>query len=105
MPALYSIIIYSLADTNDFNSSPISVVFEADEGEQVTYTKTVSLSITDDDINEATEQYFVVTMDIARAENRSAITTTRESSLCVIVDNDRKLIQLQFHCPHIKCTL
>ena len=95
-----SVLFYSLVDTNDFNSSLISVVFEADEGEQVTYTRTVNISITDDDINEATDQYFVVTMDIAKAENRSMIMTTRESSLCVIFDNDRKLILIQFHHPH-----
>lgn len=83
---------YFLADTNDFNSSPLSVVFEVDEGKQITYKEIVNLSITDDDVNEATEQYFVVTMDTARAENRSAIMIATESSLCVIVDNDRKLI-------------
>lgn len=67
------------------------MTFKADEGENVIHSKTANISITNDDINEAIEQYFVVTIDVERAENESTIVITRTSSLCTIVDDDRKL--------------
>lgn len=49
-----------------------------------------SLPITDDDVNEADEQFFFVYLIISNAANSDLITITRVASICTIVDNDRK---------------
>ena len=46
------------------------------------------VSIVDDDINEADEQNFVVTLDIETAANESRVIFSLRDSLCRIIDND-----------------
>ena len=47
--------------------------------------------VTDDAINEATEQVFVVELILVDSLNPATVNlTTRPSSLCRIIDDDRK---------------
>lgn len=79
----------------DFCGQSVFVTFEADE----TFTESVfeitaQINITDDNINEA-EQIFVVGMELEYAlENTSVLLERRPSSLCRIIDNDRKYVIL-----------
>ena len=46
------------------------------------------VSVVDDDINEADEQIFVVTVEVVNATDMFRITLVREDSLCRILDDD-----------------
>ena len=46
------------------------------------------VTIVNDDVNEADEQNFVVTVEVVNAFNTSRITIEREDSLCRIIDDD-----------------
>ena len=74
----------------DFNATAFNVVYRADEGVNVIPREPAFINVTDDDINEAREQTFIVFLEILEAANRELITVTRTNSTCVIVDNDGK---------------
>ena len=75
---------------NDFNNTNITLVFEPDEDGEVR-EKDVPIFITDDAINEATEQVFVAELLLINSSNPASVDlTTRPSTLCRIIDNDRK---------------
>ena len=75
---------------NDFNNTNITLVFEPDEDGEVS-EKRAPIFITDDDINEATEQVFVAELLLINSPNPASVDlTTRPSTLCRIIDNDRK---------------
>ena len=81
-------------DINDFESFEVNVTFFPDEGRlQSEYCLPTLLPITDDDINEA-EQMFVVQIDLVPVQVQSpdSIISSRNTSLCTIVDNDREYI-------------
>ena len=69
----------------------MTLTFQADEN-QMAPTNEVELRvpIIDDAINEANEQDFVVILNLTDSINPAMITISRESSLCRIIDNDRK---------------
>lgn len=46
------------------------------------------ISITDDEVDEAHHQYFIVLLELIDAVNRDLITITRQASIGDIVDND-----------------
>lgn len=48
------------------------------------------IQITDDEINEATDQLFIAQLEILEAVNSNLITISRSISTCFIVDNDGK---------------
>ena len=54
----------------------------------------IRIPIIDDPINEAIEQYFVAVLNVSETVNIGGINITRPSSLCRIIDNDRKLIAI-----------
>ena len=78
---------------NDFNSTSITLAFEPDEDGEIN-GKNASIYITDDAINEATEQVFVAELLLINSSNPASIDlTARPSTLCRIIDNDRKYIK------------
>ena len=48
----------------------------------------ISVPIVDDLINEADEQYFVLTLEVVDATNASRIIIVQQNSLCRIIDDD-----------------
>lgn len=75
----------------DFNDTNITLVFEPDE-EVAIYEKSTPIFVTDDAINEATEQVFIAELILVTSVDPTRVSlTTRPSSLCTIVDyHDRK---------------
>ena len=71
---------------NDFNNTNITIVFEPDEDAGI-YEKGAPISVTDDAINEATEQVFVVELRLVSSVDPAGVNlTTQPSSLCKIID-------------------
>ena len=87
---------YSFIDLDDFDSAIKTVTFEADEVGSPVMNKTIQVPIVDDDINEATEQDFVVVINVTNTINPPLTVVTRRSSILRIIDNDRKLIKLTY---------
>ena len=52
------------------------------------------IRISNDDINEASEQVFVIQLMLVYSRNSNLITLSRNVSLGIIIDDDRKLIML-----------
>ena len=77
------------ADLNDFDDTVLTITFLADEDAPVNDIP-LSIPITDDAINEANEQDFVVILNLTESVNPALISLPRTSSLCRIIDNDRK---------------
>ena len=69
----------------------LTVTFQADENDPVPINEIqLQALIVDDVINEADEQDFVVILNVTDAVNPAGIVISRVSSLCRIIDNDRK---------------
>ena len=77
---------------NDFNNTNITLIFEPDENAVVLVSEmSVPIPIVDDAINEATEQVFIVELRLVSSINPATVDLSkRPSSLCGIIDNDRK---------------
>ena len=75
----------------DFNNTNITLVFEPDEDGEVS-DKSTPIFVTDDVINEATEQVFVVELILVSSLDPNTVDLSRPSALCRIIDNDRKQI-------------
>ena len=81
-------------DYSDFDATPQIITFPSDDGGDLISEVDVSVAIQDDDINEALEQYFILTMDVMTAtDQRSIDTQVRNSTLCSITDNDREFVK------------
>ena len=85
-------------DSNDFNNTNITVFFEPDE-DSVVNEKSAPVFVTDDAINKATEQVFVVELHLVGSLNPASVDLTMQpSSLCRIIDNhDCKLACNVYH--------
>ena len=76
-------------DLADFNNTNVTIIFEPDENAAVN-EKSAPIFVTDDAINEATEQVFVVELRVISSVDPVAVDlTVRPSALCGIIDNDR----------------
>ena len=84
-----------LIDTNDFNATVFEVVFPG--GETSIADVDAFISINDDEIDEADDQFFVVYLEIVNATNRLA-QLERVISICNIVDNDREFDYSIYGC-------
>ena len=73
----------------DFDNTNITLVFEPDEDDEVN-EKSTPIFVTDDVINEATEQVFVAELIPVNSTDPTTVDITRPSTLCRIIDNDRK---------------
>ena len=74
----------------DFNNTNITIVFEPDEDSEINEMG-APIFITDDAINEATEQVFVAELILVSSLDSATVDLTiRPSTLCRIIDNDRK---------------
>ena len=92
---LYNASVLFLIDTNDFDNTIKTITFEADEGGGTPMNEmTIQVPIVDDPINEATEQDFVVIINVTDTINPPLTAVTRRSSILRIIDNDRKLMIL-----------
>ena len=79
-------------DLADFDNTNITLVFEPDEEGEVN-EKSAPIFITDDAINEATEQVFVAELILVSSIDSVTVDlTVQPSTLCRIIDNDRKLV-------------
>ena len=77
-------------DLADFNNTNITLVFEPDEDSEIN-EKSAPIFITDDAINEATEQVFVAELILLSSLDPATVDLSiRPSTLCRIIDNDRK---------------
>ena len=74
---------------NDFNNTNITIVFEPDEDAEVG-EKSAPILVVGDVINEAIEQVFVAELRLISSLNAATVDLTRPSTLCRIIDNDRK---------------
>jgi hypothetical protein len=72
----------------DFNATAFDVVYPADEGVRLVQRVPAFISVTDDDVNEAREQTFIVLLEVVGAVNSNLVSVTRTNSTCVIIDND-----------------
>lgn len=78
------------ADFGDFDNTIVQVTFLPDEDSPIN-ERMVPITIVDDDIDEATEQIFVVTLKHKESIREESISLEiRNSSLCRIIDNDGK---------------
>lgn len=68
------------------------MVFEADETGEQQNSIIVQVPIVDDDVNEADEEVFVVSLSLSEPNDRVSI--ARNSSLCRITDDDSKCLLL-----------
>ena len=74
----------------DFNNTNITLVFEPDEDTEVN-EKSAPIFVADDAINEATEQVFVAELILVSSLDSATVDLIiRPSTLCRIIDNDRK---------------
>lgn len=73
---------------DDFDSHQHSLVFDGSASCHHSHIK-----INNDNINEAIEEVFVVELTLESSHNPSLITLSRNSSLGIIIDDDRKLNQ------------
>ena len=75
---------------NDFNNTILTIVFEPDEIDDEN-EQNAPIPIINDELNEATEQAFVVQLRlIDSVDPSSVILEQRPASLCRIVDDDSK---------------
>ena len=83
------IVIFSFMDVdlNDFSNSEMYLSFYSHNSVNCFNT---SISIFDDDINEADAQFFVIDLSIVYALNSSLVVSSRNVSIGRIMDNDRK---------------
>ena len=86
---MYIIYIY-FTDEEDFNTTVFEVVFPADELIDPVGSVDAFISVVDDDINENSEQLFVVVVEAAGAINSRLLSITRNLTICRLMDNDRK---------------
>ena len=77
----------------DFNTTCFNVTFPADEGSGTVTNSidSIRVAVVDDDINERFEQIFLIKVEVVEAKNPSTIDITRDTTIGIIVDNDRKL--------------
>ena len=84
------------SDLVDFNNTVIRITFFPDEN--VFNDVNVPIAIVDDPVNEATEQVFIVQLQLISSVNPGLVDlTTRQASLCRIVDDDRKWNSVVVH--------
>ena len=52
----------------------------------------VPIPVTDDDVDEADDQFFIAQLVLVDSISRNLITIARDASMCIIVDNDREYL-------------
>ena len=72
----------------DFDTTSFEVMYVIDEGNPQNQLD-ATVSVIDDALNEATEQVYVVLLDVMSPDS-SQIGVTRNATLVRIIDNDRK---------------
>ena len=80
-----------LLDLGDFDATAQTIIFPADEGMTPISDLPVSIPVTDDEVDEADDQFFIAQLVVVDAISRSHLVIARSATNCIIVDNDRKL--------------
>ena len=75
-------------DREDFSSDVIMVTFQADETGTQMNDMAAPINISDDELNEALEEVFIVVLTLQSSTDPGSVIITRVSSLCRIIDND-----------------
>lgn len=84
-----------LKDVADFNNTTIIITFDPDEDRGRNNNElSVPILIFDDSIDEANEQVFIVQLKVVGGANVNSVTISRQVSLCRIIDDDCKKIEL-----------
>ena len=83
-------VLLSIPDSNDFNYTNISVIFEPDEDTAEINEKSTPIFATDDDINESIEQVFAAELVLVSSLDTATVDLSIRSTLCRIIDNDRE---------------
>ena len=84
-----------LKDVADFSNTTIIITFDPDEDRGRNNNElSVPIPIFDDSIDEANEQVFIVQLKVVGGANVNSVTISRQVSLCRIIDDDRKKIEL-----------
>ena len=84
-------VLLSIPDSNDFNYTNISVIFEPDEDTaEINEKSTVTPIFVTDDINEAIEQVFAAELVLVSSLDTATVDLSIRSTLCRIIDNDRE---------------
>lgn len=73
-------------DQEDFNGTVGLVTFHPGSIDCVSHP----IIISNDDINEATEQVFIIRLTLARSQNPDMVNLSQSISLGIIIDDDRK---------------
>ena len=83
-------------DLADFDNKNITLVFKPDEGAEINENLiSTPIYITDDAINEATEQVFIAELILVSSLDSATVDLTiRSSTLCRIIDDDCKFKSL-----------
>ena len=79
----------SAIDSADFDGAVRTVTFRADEGTFVADIP-VDVMITDDDIDESQDEYFIVYFRVDAATDTNSISISRSATTGVILDDDGK---------------
>ena len=72
---------------NDFNTTAFDITFPADEFGNIADVPE-AISIVDDEIDEAQEQFFIIVLEVLEAVNFDLLRITRNISVGTIVDNE-----------------
>ena len=76
-------------DSNDFKTSSVTIIIPPDEDSLDVVDFSAPIVIVDDATNEASEQVFIVQLQLISSINPRSVDLTRQSaSLCRIIDND-----------------
>ena len=70
------------------------MVFPVDEGRAPIADVDAFISIVDDPVDEAEDQFFIAYLELVDSINPDLIMLPRVVSRCIIVDNDRELANL-----------
>ena len=78
----------TILDQDDFSDTEQTLTFISGSVNCLSHY----IEITDDDVNEATEQVFIIHLTLVRSVEPDKINISQDISQGVIIDDDRKLI-------------
>ena len=85
---IYVVIVTNIIDQDDFSGTEHSLTFFYGSVNCLSH----HIDITDDNINEATEQVFIIQLMLVRSVDPDKVNVSQEISLGIITDDDREFI-------------
>ena len=80
-----------LLDLGDFDATAQTIIFPADVGMIPITDLPVPIPVTDDEVDEADDQFFIAQLMVVDKISHHNFIIGRKATICIIVDNDRKL--------------